>query len=555
MLNILEEPMIRYRNHQGQAGLATLPGVYSLLQQDEVETFPALRAHQRHSWHALLVQLGALALHQDGATQLPQDPKGWRELLRGLTPDFPDDSPWHLSVEDTSLPAFLQPPATAAGALAQYRFQHPTPDSIDILTTSKNHHVKRGVAQQAQPDDWVMALATAQTMSGYEAPGMYGISRMNRGHSSRPAFSLAPAHGGQGAHCMRDIIALLEGRPLMLQRYPRVNGPHSLLWTLPWDGAREQMLQPEDLDPFYIDCARRIRLLQDPGGRLRAVRASSKTYRVEIEKTRGRTGDPWVPTDLARDGIPLTLGDQGFNYERITQCFTGENWQHPILLRPTLQEQQEGTSMQLVARCLVRGEGGTNGYSEQHIPLREALITTLHDSQASQEAGEIARERLAHVRTARGILQTAILIFMTHANRDVSRRDNVPKDARDRADLWLRHLDHRVEQTFLDDLQTELEAPAEQRDQVRRRWLINGEDGLVDQALELLAQGQEALSCTRNRFYAAQAQSDMVFQQRLRASRGFPFLFQPAQAEQPEPGSEEQQTKPQPDGGNQPAPQ
>ena len=37
--------------------------------EDQVEAFPALRPHQRHAWHAFLVQLGVIAMHKAGLTE------------------------------------------------------------------------------------------------------------------------------------------------------------------------------------------------------------------------------------------------------------------------------------------------------------------------------------------------------------------------------------------------------------------------------------------------------------------------------------------------------
>ena len=61
-----------------------------------------------------------------------------------------------------------------------------------MLVTSKNHDLKSAVAVQAGVDDWIFALITLQTMEGFGGAGNYGISRMNGGLGSRPAFSLVP---------------------------------------------------------------------------------------------------------------------------------------------------------------------------------------------------------------------------------------------------------------------------------------------------------------------------------------------------------------------------
>ena len=88
---------------------------------DKVDTFPALRPHQRHAWHAFLVQLGDLALHRAGRSTPPDTAEEWQDLICGLTPEYCNDEPWQLVVEDITVPAFMQPPASASDKLAEYK--------------------------------------------------------------------------------------------------------------------------------------------------------------------------------------------------------------------------------------------------------------------------------------------------------------------------------------------------------------------------------------------------------------------------------------------------
>ena len=64
MLNILNESLIRYQSSEGKMATNSLPEIYAALVADKVESFTALRPHQRHAWHAFLVQLGAMAMHR-----------------------------------------------------------------------------------------------------------------------------------------------------------------------------------------------------------------------------------------------------------------------------------------------------------------------------------------------------------------------------------------------------------------------------------------------------------------------------------------------------------
>jgi len=102
-----------------------------------------------------LVQLAALALHRAGASQLPQTEPEWAQALRGLTPEFPEDEPWRLVVDDWSKPAFLQPPVPAGVTL---KTEISTPDALDLLITSRNHDLKQAVAHESDAQDWVIAL-------------------------------------------------------------------------------------------------------------------------------------------------------------------------------------------------------------------------------------------------------------------------------------------------------------------------------------------------------------------------------------------------------------
>ena len=180
MLNILKEPVVRLTKSTGTQP-ASLPEVYAALAADEVEAFPALRPHQRHAWHAFLVQLGAMSMRRAGISDPPEDEAAWADLIRGLTPEFPDDEPWQLVVDDITKPAFMQPPTSSPDLEKDYKGVVSTPDELDMLVTSKNHDLKAAAATHASADDWIFALVDLQTMEGFGGAGNYGVSRMNGG--------------------------------------------------------------------------------------------------------------------------------------------------------------------------------------------------------------------------------------------------------------------------------------------------------------------------------------------------------------------------------------
>ena len=262
MYNIIAEPLIRI-NTAHDTRYVSLSELYPALMADDVEAFPSLRPHQRHAWHAYMVQMGAMAMHRDDRNEPPSDAGEWRRIIRAMTPEWPDDEPWQLVADDITMPAFMQPPASSQEREKDYKNRVESADELDMLVTSKNHDLKVSVVSQAGVDDWIFALVTLQTMEGFGGAGNYGISRMNGGLGSRPAFSMAPT-GRIGAHVKRDIAALLSD-------YPATSDRHRLLWMLPWDGTASERLLPSQLAPLYIEVCRRVRLRSDDGERLYAM--------------------------------------------------------------------------------------------------------------------------------------------------------------------------------------------------------------------------------------------------------------------------------------------
>ena len=529
MPNILTEPVIRCYLHSGSLTRKSLPEVIAALIADEVASFPAQRPHQRHAWHAFTIQLVAMTSHHAGLDTLPDDADTWAALLRGLTPEWPDDEPWQLVMDDITKPAFMQPPARSKEREQDYKNAVATPDELDMLVTSKNHDLKAEVAEQASVDDWIFAMVTPQTMEGFGGAGNYGISRMNSGFGNRPAFTLAPFSQSPGAHVRRDIIALLEFRQQILDNNPQypANGGEALLWTLPWDGTAAEVLLPNRLDPLYIEVCRRIRLRTNADGSLYGIRATSKSARIEGKALKGRTGDPWTPTNSKREGLPLTLGAGGFNYKRITEYLTSADWKCPILLQPTQEERNSTKPMQLVARAMVRGNGKTEGYYERIIPIghkgpkTKSAMLRLNNG-PSDDLGRIADSRIQDVGKIQRILSHAIQAFLARGDAD----DATPEQ-RNLARAWLNRLDEIVDARFFEDLQDELEAEESERQSIHDRWLLNDEDksGVINHARALLQDATDSLPCPAIYRYKARTNAEGLFEGRIRGGSGFPDLF------------------------------
>lgn len=116
--SLLDDPLIDYRQlEDGSIVRATLPQLFVAMAVDAVRDFPQLRPHQRHPWHALLVQLAAIALHRAGRREVFTSVEDWRAALLALTPDDPDGAAWCL-VAPPYRPAFLQAPVPDGSLLS-----------------------------------------------------------------------------------------------------------------------------------------------------------------------------------------------------------------------------------------------------------------------------------------------------------------------------------------------------------------------------------------------------------------------------------------------------
>jgi len=385
--NLLDEPLLHYRRTDtGLRTAATLPDVFVAMAHDQVRDFPALRPHQRHPWHAFLVQLAAIALHQSDESEPWATAAQWRKALLALTPDHLDGAPWCL-VGPVKQPAFMQAPEPS-GSIGDWKNISLAADELDMLVTSKNHDLKASRMLGSTPEDWVYALVSLQTQEGFLGAGNYGISRMNGGFASRCGIGIHP-NGGWGRRWRRDLQVLLAHRAEVAQTHG-LDQPHAhaLLWLLPWDGVSS--LSFTSLDPWYIEICRRIRLTKRD--RIQAHAVGSKAPRLAAKELNGVTGDPWMPVEAGdAKAKALTITHRGFDYKLSTQLLLGRKYSKPVAQTWLASDDSEGVL--LIAQGVARGQGKTEGYHERRIPvsrrLRQGLLTRQTD-----EFAKLADERI-----------------------------------------------------------------------------------------------------------------------------------------------------------------
>lgn len=450
-LDLLTEPLFGMRSADRETGRLSLPGVLAALGSEHVESFTALQAHQGHAWHAFLVQLGAIALHRSGTDDPVLPEERWRELLLALTTGRHE--PWCLVVPDLAQPAFMQPPVPE-GSLERFHRWMGQPDALDVLVTSKNHDVKRARVGAPEPEHWVYALVSLQTMAAFAGRDTYGIARMNGGFGSRPAVALSGRHD-LGSRFRRDIGVLLRTRPMLPAAYGfAAEGGCELLWLTPWDGSRSLSL--EQCGPFFIEICRRVRM-ERLDGEIVARTAPTKSSRLEAKARKGDLGDPWIP--VRRDeAAALTITGQGFTYDLLQRLLFQQDFALGAAGHITPAE-LEGAILTAVA--LAGGQGETNGFHARWLPVPGRVQLRLMEPESHDRLAARSKRRVERVSTLRlRVLKPALCALLQSGDDALDFRD-------DRPQRWLDRLDHAVDRVFFEDLWADVEVDDEEAD---RRW-------------------------------------------------------------------------------------
>lgn len=461
--NLLQERLLHYRAPGNASAVAvTLPELFVALARDQVHDFPSLRPHQRHPWHAFLVQLAALALHQAQSSQPFAAAAEWEQALLALTPMDPDGAAWCL-VSPLDRPAFMQPPVPE-GSLAGWKSPITAADELDMLITSKNHDLKSMRMTRSSAEDWCYALISLQTQEGFLGAGNYGVSRMNGGFASRCAIGVKPV-GLWGTRWRRDIAALFKARNEVVDLYGlKPAGGLALAWLPPWDGSGS--LAFRTLDPWYIEVCRRVRM-RSVAGCWVALSTGTKAPRIAAKALCGATGDPWMPVDQA-SAKALTISSRGFDYKLSAELLFSPKYRKPAAQAVLSTDSSEG--LILLAQGVTRGQGKTEGYHERRVPIskrmRQALISRDTDALARR-----ANERIAAIAEVRKMVWSALTVLFSNAAKDEAGKDRDASDSvKDRASRFAHPFESLCDSLFFPELIEEIEAS--DPDSARQAWLL-----------------------------------------------------------------------------------
>ena len=533
--NLLMDPIIGVQlQSSNKIQYCSLPTVFYYLSLDKIVSFPRLRPHQAAAWHALLVQLAALSLAGERLAAGIQ-PHNWVQRLRQLTRQWPDDEPWKL-VTAPDRPAFLQSPVpartgnTTARAATSARFGHDaaatasadeaahelladykgrvvTPDDLDILVTSKNHDVKCARLTSASTEDWLFALVSLQTQEGVMGAGKYGVARMNGGYGSRSYVRWSPADGGPGAAFNRDVELLQAQRSVYMAQARALGFARTdtigLLWLQPWSDDEKQ-LQPGELHPLFVEICRRVRLVRTSTDELAALQCSSPSMRIDATGRNGVVADPWMPVQLGDVPKVLSIGAEGFSYQRLVELLFGtERRCYELPLLAELAQSDTGSAMQLECSGLCRGQGKTHGFHQRSLNVPAAIVQRLLNPQRHAEVADVARQRLQVVQDVQGrCLRPALISLFQKGPREPDWH-KVSSDGL--VAVYLQQMDEAIETIFFPHLWRSVSDPVSSKP---ADWL----HAIAQLAGDLLQQAMEATPGTPERRLHARACALNIFE-------------------------------------------
>ncbi|MFZ1830287.1 MAG: type I-E CRISPR-associated protein Cse1/CasA [Candidatus Competibacteraceae bacterium] len=363
-MNLLIEPLFRVRTPAGLKSLS-LPGLLAALGEDAVDSLLGLQRHQEDAVHIFLCYLAGAVLARGGITDPIQPEAFWRDGLRQLA-GRDDDCAWTLVVEDVTQPAFMQAPLLSKQELNEFKAICNSPDALDRLKTARNHDIKASRAAYGDPDLWIYALISLQTMSGYSggAGGYNGIARMNSGDGSRPCVSL---HSSErlGLIFNREVARLLQIRQGLLNGHWRYDEKGLVLTWLPIID-RQSAIEISKLDPFFIEVCRAVRLTRQSAN-LCARIATSKPRVIPKpvrEQIKGSLGDPWIPINK-KSGGALTIPKGGFSSRKIHEIL----FENKAAEMQKAEPEQEKQNCWLYAAVTVGGRCKTEGFYSINLPI------------------------------------------------------------------------------------------------------------------------------------------------------------------------------------------
>ncbi|GAB4353070.1 MAG: hypothetical protein Kow0060_03240 [Methylohalobius crimeensis] len=496
-MNLLINNLLRVQTAKRLTWM-NLPALLAALGRDEVDSLPGLQRHQEDAFHVFLCYLAASVLARQGDNDPLQSEDYWRDGLRALAEG--NDDAWSLVVEDLSQPAFMQPPLPKSDH-GRLKLQAETPDELDLLPTAKNHDLKQARAFLPELDEWIYALVSLQTMSGYFGRGNPGISRMNSGFGNRPVVEIV--HNRRIGHRWRDAVQRLFPHRTETLASPWGYDPTGLVlvWLREWDGKTG--LDLKTLDPFYLEICRRVRLGYLNEDTIYGMCITTDQPRIAAKELKGHVGDAWLPIDLAnkKGEAALTVGPTGITSELLRRILFHDSLKLTELHQPIPERPGD---VWLLVSVLVRGQGTTDGFCEKWIPIPHTFRRRLFGPpERRQPLAALAKTAIEFAGQMQNrVLKPAVFAYLEGSPEKI-------QFDRDSAQDWWEKSQRRFNTLWSDDYFPWLWSVPEDfdEDSAHREWI----ERLRDHAFDVLNETREAMPAHSGRRWRSRTQAEGRF--------------------------------------------
>jgi len=400
-LCVLTDPVYRVRT-DGEARRVSLPGLLSLLAEDNIEAIVGLRPHHAHSAHMFLAQLVSMLPIDTGCEN------DWRNALLALEPD---ERAWQVFPETGEM-GFLQPAFDSNAKINT----SVSPSDIDLLVLSRNHAVKYEPACTSEIDVWLWTLAAVQTGGGFPGRGSYGTFRINSGLGSRSLWAIYDRSWGIGRRILEDARLIRNVKPEVTTDFGFAReGGLKLMWTAPWDGV--SMLRASDLDASVVEICRRINLATSAEGKITCKTATSDNPRTVLAKTgseeflRGNCGDIWSPILSDKIGSKAySMDGRGLPYDIVAYHAIGMAFGGNISVRAAPAVRRNPENPVLVIAGIANGQGKTEGFYQREVTFRaEPDEDAIFDGPSR---GDVAQKMVDEAKFLQSCLRRAVAVYI-----------------------------------------------------------------------------------------------------------------------------------------------
>ncbi|HEX7021842.1 MAG TPA: hypothetical protein VF171_03225, partial [Trueperaceae bacterium] len=331
----------------------------------------------------------------------------------------------------------------------------------------------------------------------------YGITRMNSGSASRPIVAWV-RHLHPYGRFVDEVAALRKLRDKIVKAHCFQARGVVLTWLSPWDRSQHQYVL-SDLEPWFIEAARPLRLVSASGA-LMALRASSDKRQIgPAEPFNGDVGDPWIPIntqDKKKGQSALTVSAPGFTPSLLSKLIFEDDFKLTELQLPSAGD---GPAW-FVASVLVGGNCTTDGFYRIELPVPPKARLALLNKQHRDLLGNLAQKLLGDAKEVQKALNTALTVLTEGGpdKADFERVENWLKGAR-------KDFGRRWEAMYFTTL---WRGADEDHEAVRSDW----QQQLVNAAQDMLDEATQRLPLPANRSWRAITQAQGTLRGMLRKS-------------------------------------